>query len=104
MQERHVDDLVDAYILDALEPDEVDFVESHLEGCEGCRALVAEARATRDALLMAPPLASPPPALRARVLARLAEEVVATHPSERRPVPTQQPQSPASDSAFQRFM
>jgi len=104
MQERHVDDLVDAYILDALEPDEVDFVESHLEGCERCRALVAEARVTRDALLMSPPLATPPPALRARVLARIAEEVVATHPSERRPVPTQQPQSPASDSAFQRFM
>lgn len=104
MQERHVDELVDAYILDALEPDEVDFVESHLEGCERCRALVDEARATRDALLMAPPLATPPAALRARVLARIADEIAATNQPQRQPSQAQQPQPQASEGGFQRFM
>lgn len=102
MQERHVDDLVDAYMLDALESDEVDYVESHLEGCERCRALVNEARATRDALLLAPPLATPPAALRARVLARIAEEVAATKQTEQPTPPAQEPLP--DENAFQRFV
>ncbi|HEV8191371.1 MAG TPA: anti-sigma factor [Ktedonobacterales bacterium] len=104
MQERHVDDLVDAYMLDALEPKEVDFVESHLEGCERCRALVDEARATRDVLLLAPPLAKPPADLRTRMLARIAEEVAANS----QPQPQQSTSAPVApptpDNAFQHFM
>ena len=30
----HVTNLIDAYALGALEPDEVDIVESHLDECE----------------------------------------------------------------------
>ncbi len=90
-------------MLDALEPDEVDFVESHLAGCERCRALVDEARTTREALLLAPPLATPPPELRARVLARIAEEVAATNqPQQPLLPPAETP--PTADNAFQRFV
>jgi anti-sigma-K factor RskA len=72
--ERHVDDLVDAYALGALEPDEVDVVERHLETCGSCRALAAQAQRTTDLLLYAAPPATPPPSLRARVLGRIAAE------------------------------
>src|SRR5262245_33054603 len=102
MQERHVDDLIDAYMLDALEPDEVDVVETHLEGCERCRALVDEARASRDALLLAPPLAAPPAELRARVLARVAEEQAAAAIQPQRPATPGE--SPAAANAFERFV
>jgi anti-sigma-K factor RskA len=72
--ERHIDDLVDAYALGALEPDEVDVVERHLETCASCRALADAARRTLDLLLYAVPPVAPPPSLRARVLARTATE------------------------------
>jgi anti-sigma-K factor RskA len=105
MQERHVDDLIDAYTLDALEPDEMDAVARHLEGCERCRALADAARATSDALLLAAPLATPPVGLRARVLARIAEESTAAGQPEQ----PQQPAHPAAarptaDNPLQRFV
>jgi len=104
MQERHVDELVDAYMLDALEPDEVDFVEGHLEGCGRCRALVDEARATRDALLVAPPLATPPAALRTRVLARITEEEAAAAASRPQQLIPPEETPPGADNAFKRFV
>src|SRR5579885_417481 len=106
MQDRHVDELVAAYMLGALEPDEVDDVERHLEGCERCRALIDEARATRDALLLAAPPATPPPALRARVLARIAEEATASRqprPQAREAAPRAEPRQ-ATPNAIQRFI
>lgn len=77
MQNRHVDDLVDAYALGALEPDEVDAVERHLEGCEDCRTLADAARRRVDLLLQVVPPVVPPPALRAHVLERIAAEKAA---------------------------
>lgn len=74
MQDRHVDDLVDAYALGALEPDEVDVVERHLEGCEDCRALAEDARFRADLLLQAVPSVAPPPSLRTRLMERIAAE------------------------------
>jgi hypothetical protein len=69
----HVTNLIDAYALGALEPDEVDMVESHLEGCEECRAYARRAYATANQLLLylAAPTATPPPSLRERTLARV---------------------------------
>jgi anti-sigma-K factor RskA len=78
MENKHVDDLVDAYALGALEPDEVDVVERHLQTCHACQALVAEARRASELLLYAAPQVAPPAALRGRVLARIAEEKAAT--------------------------
>lgn len=74
MQNRHVDDLIDAYALGALEPDEVEAVERHLEGCESCRSLVEDARRRADLLLYAVPSTPPPPSLRARLMERIAAE------------------------------
>lgn len=78
MQNRHVDDLVDAYALGALEPDEVDAVERHLEGCESCRALLEESRRSAEALLDIAPRVPLPPSLRARVMERIAAEIRAS--------------------------
>lgn len=74
MQDRHINDLVDAYILGALEPDEVDTVERHIETCTECSDLVRDARGTTDQLLYDVPQVAPPPSLRVRVLARIAAE------------------------------
>ncbi|WIG59583.1 MAG: hypothetical protein OJF49_002330 [Ktedonobacterales bacterium] len=72
--ETHVDDLIDAFVLGALEPEEVAAVDLHVEGCARCRALLAQARASADLLLLAAPQVATPPALRVRVLARVRAE------------------------------
>lgn len=84
MAQEHVDDLIDAYALGALEPAEVERVERHLEGCAACQALLDSARAVADDLLVAVPPVAPPPALRARVLDRIRVEKAA---AERHEVP-----------------
>src|SRR5262245_59098236 len=71
MTEQHVDELLEAFALGALEPDEVSAVEAHLAGCARCRELAAAARGTAEALAYAAPLRDPPATLRARVLARV---------------------------------
>jgi anti-sigma-K factor RskA len=67
----HVDNLIDAYALGALEPDEADRVEAHLTGCASCRVLLAASHATANALLSAAPLIHPPAGLRAKVLSQV---------------------------------
>lgn len=74
MNQQHVDDLIDAYVLGALEPDEVASVEAHLVTCARCQQLVATARATSAHLLLGVPLVAPPPALKARIMARIHAE------------------------------
>ncbi len=74
MPEEHVDDLLDAFALGALEPDEMEAVTRHLEGCERCTTLATGANAVAIDLLYAAPPIAPPPALRARVLERIEAE------------------------------
>lgn len=62
-------DLLVAYALDALEPEEVHRATALLERYPSLHALFRELRATTDALPYALPLGSPAPDLRARVLA-----------------------------------
>jgi len=45
-----VHDLIAAYALDALEPDEARGYEQHLAGCERCREELASLQATAGAL------------------------------------------------------
>lgn len=71
----HIDDLVDAYTLGALDADEVDLVERHSEMCARCQDLVTSSRRTADVFLVAPPPLDPPPNLRGRDLARIHAEV-----------------------------
>src|SRR5215467_9913757 len=76
MHVSHVGDLLDAYALGALEPEEVDRVERHLDICEGCRSMLEPSRQTADALLVAAPPVAVPPTLRARMLERVHAEKV----------------------------
>lgn len=86
--DEHVDNLIDAYALGALEPDEVAQVERHLETCDACRALLDAVRAVTSDLLLAVPQVAPPPALRGRILSRIHDEAQpARPPTEQTPAP-----------------
>jgi len=70
----HIEDKIDAYTLGILEDEEVAQVESHLEGCAHCRHLLQHAREVVGLLGLAPNQVAPPPHLKARILARIAQE------------------------------
>jgi anti-sigma-K factor RskA len=71
MDTPHVTDLLNAYVLGALEPDEVGLVEAHLETCAACRHQAESARALAQQLLYGIPLVQPPADLKRNVLARV---------------------------------
>ncbi|HEX2347290.1 MAG TPA: anti-sigma factor [Ktedonobacterales bacterium] len=71
MQEPHVTDLIPAYVLGALEPEEVDMVERHLEGCAACSAELRAQRRIAEELLVAPAQRSAPPQVRERLLEQI---------------------------------
>lgn len=71
MQEPHVTDLIPAYVLGALEPDEVDLVERHLEGCAACSAELRIQRRVAEELLVAATQRSAPPQVRERLLEQI---------------------------------
>jgi anti-sigma-K factor RskA len=73
-EEGHISELVAPYVLGALEPDEVEQVESHLESCPMCRSLVDEQRRVVSVL---PYLAEPRPVpahAREQLLNRVRQE------------------------------
>jgi hypothetical protein len=65
-------DLLPAYALDALEPEEMQAVRVHLATCPRCRAELADYDQVVDALGAVAPVASPPSALRSRLLTSAA--------------------------------
>lgn len=69
-----IEPLLAAYALDALDPDEREQVEAHLETCDSCQQTLAEYRAVSDELLLAVKPVDPPARLRAQLLARTAQE------------------------------
>src|SRR5207248_6176930 len=74
MDEQHTHDLLAAYVLSAVTPDEAALVQQHLAGCASCQRLERELRAVASVL---PELAgdlTPPPTLKARVMAAAAAE------------------------------
>lgn len=74
MEREEIHDLTAAYALDALAPaDERDF-EQHLRHCARCREELAALLETAADLAHAGPVATPPPALRARVLDQVRAE------------------------------
>lgn len=98
MQEPHVTDLIPAYILGALEPDEVDIVERHLEQCAACSAELRMQRRVAEELLVAPAQRGAPPAVRERLLEQIralkAEPAAQMAPpavAETEPTPSPQP-------------
>ncbi len=78
----HIDDLVDAYVLGALDLNEVAEVEAHLTMCDQCRALVETAQRVNTLLLYAPPPVLPPSGLRLRVISRVRQEAEQARASE----------------------
>lgn len=77
--------LTGAYVLDAIPDDELRAFEFHLNGCEPCAWEVREFRATA-ARLGSAAATSPPPALKAHVLARIRVVRQGGRARTRRPV------------------
>jgi anti-sigma-K factor RskA len=63
-----------AYVLGALEENELAHYREHMDGCAQCRAEVAELQSVVDELPMSVPPQSPPAALRTRILADVRSE------------------------------
>jgi anti-sigma-K factor RskA len=76
----HVDELIAAHALRALDPEDERAVEAHLRECERCRVELRQAEAVASALAHAAPAAVPPADLRSRVLASV-EPVVGAAPA-----------------------
>lgn len=90
----HIDELIAAYALDALDDDERALAQSHLAGCDRCRKQVGETREIVNSLPLELEPVAPDPSLKQRVLAIAAEPVEAhTQVSDeaeragRRPIP-----------------
>jgi anti-sigma-K factor RskA len=67
-------DTVAAYLLGALEGEELQRFEAHLEGCPACGDDLIALRTVVDALPVAAPPVAPPPELRARLMATVRAE------------------------------
>ena len=67
----HPEDLLEAFALDALEPEEEQTVLDHLEECLGCSSLVSGYLATTAALVTLLPAAIPPERARDNLLAAI---------------------------------
>jgi anti-sigma-K factor RskA len=68
MEPQGIHELTAAYALQALDEHEVEAYEAHLRHCPRCRDDLVELREAATTLAYAAPAASPPPALRARIL------------------------------------
>jgi anti-sigma factor RsiW len=68
----HIDDLVAAYALGALEPDEAAAVDTHVRGCSSCEHELLDAQRTAGMLSFAVPLRTPSPDTKAALFARVA--------------------------------
>ncbi len=75
---RDVRDRIDAYALGALEAGEAAEVGLHIAGCDECARLGDAAREVAGLLSLAAGLREPPPALKARILARALEPAAAS--------------------------
>jgi anti-sigma-K factor RskA len=103
------EELLGAYALDALPPDEAQAVREHLAGCARHASEAAELRAVAARLPAAAEPRNPPPELRERVLAAIAGEsqqsAVAAAPAAEAPRPSESARSrtswaPASGRRF----
>ena len=65
-------DLLPAFTLEALDPDEIRAVDAHLKTCPDCRASLEEYRRVSEGLLFVVPPQAPPPRVRAKLIARMA--------------------------------
>ena len=69
---QHMEELLAAFALDALEIDEKNQVEAHLQNCLACQRVLVDYQAVSDGLMAALPPAQPPARIRAQLLAKTA--------------------------------
>lgn len=77
-------DLLPAFSVDALDPEEHDVVEDHLTRCPDCRSELREYRESVAELALAFPERQPPPDLKRRLLAAADREAASTDTQSRR--------------------
>lgn len=70
----HADDLVAAYVLGAVTPEEAARVEAHLATCAQCRLLERDLREVEASLPLLAEDAAPPPELKSRLMAAIVDE------------------------------
>ena len=93
----HVEDLLPAYALGALEPEEHHAVEEHLDECPYCKPVAREYLEATAALAAAVPPATPPPGLRNQILSAAGRQVP-------NPAPLAFPGNPSGDVLSRRSM
>ncbi len=81
----HVDELIAAHALHALDADDERRVASHVADCPECRAKLREMDAVAGALAYAAPRVTPPPELRTRVMATVRPVTPAVEPAAAAP-------------------
>ncbi|HET6850475.1 MAG TPA: anti-sigma factor [Gaiellales bacterium] len=81
----HVDELIAAHALHALDPEDERAVEAHLAECERCRVQLREMQSVSAAIALSAPAAEPPAELRDRVMASIGPAVVSTAQHEEQP-------------------
>lgn len=87
----HPEDLLEAFALDALEPEEEENVLEHLEQCPQCSGLVAEYLRTATALADMVPVAEPPEHVRIGLMASIEPPQEAT--TDKATLPRRQPRN-----------
>lgn len=95
-------ELLGAYALGAVDPDERRRVEAHLAECPACRAELAELRAAASALPLLASERAPSPALRNRLIAQVQAEApapAAHPPAMTAPQPAPPPVAPYAQQA-----
>jgi anti-sigma-K factor RskA len=103
---------VGSYVVNALDPDELDEFEAHLAVCPTCAREVQEFGETAAELSVLASAAPPPPALRSSILAAISEvrplppeppaETAAAEPSPHVTVPAPEPRRPVDELALRR--
>ena len=71
----HIEELLPAYALGALEPPDRQAIEEHLDECPYCPSLAREYLEAVTTLAAAAPSATPPPQLRDQILARIGQRL-----------------------------
>jgi anti-sigma factor RsiW len=84
----HVDELIPAHALRALDPDDERMVAAHLETCDRCRLQLREFEGVAATLAFASPSLEPPAELRERVMGAIEPVVVRPEPAPAAAAPT----------------
>lgn len=80
-EQAHITDLIPAFALGSLDPEEAVQVADHLQICDVCREELTAYQAVTDVLSLAVPDAAPPPHLKSQLMAQVASAAAPSAPS-----------------------